>query len=113
VSILLHTGSTSKGLNAVPAVINHAMVITNVEKLTGLRFCSKCGLGFRTSDHHRARFNKHCEECDGKFHKKLKLNSSLAFVPHIMKNKTLQYMLAHKSELKKYKSVPSYITYDF
>jgi hypothetical protein len=38
VNILLHTGTTVKG-----SVINHAMVITNVEKLTGLRFCSKCG----------------------------------------------------------------------
>jgi hypothetical protein len=48
VSILLHTGSTLKN-----SVINHAMVITNVEKLTGLKFCSKCGLGFRTSEYHR------------------------------------------------------------
>jgi transcriptional regulator NrdR family protein len=84
VSILPHTGIT---LNK--SVINHSMVITNVEKLTRLRFCSKCGLGFTTSDTHRARFNKHCEECDGKFHKKLKLNSSLAFVPRIIKNKAL------------------------
>jgi hypothetical protein len=89
------------------------MVITNVEKLTGLRFCSKCGLGFRTSGHHRDRFMKHCEECDGTFHKKLKLNSSLAFVHHIMKNKALQYMLAHKIDLKNYKPVSSYIIYDF
>jgi hypothetical protein len=89
------------------------MVFTNVEKLTGIRFCSKYGLGCRTSDSNRVRFNKHCEECDGKFHTKLKLNSSLAFVPHIMKNKVLQYMLAHKIDLKKYKPVSSYITYDF
>jgi hypothetical protein len=89
------------------------MLITNVEKLTGLRFCSKCGLVFRTSDTHRARFYKNCEECDGKFHKKLKFNSSLAFFPHIMKNKALQYMLSHKVELKNYKPVSSYITYDF
>jgi hypothetical protein len=76
VSFLLHTGTTLKG-----SVINHAMVITNVDKLTELRFWSKCVLGFRTSDHHKNRFTKHCEECDGKFHKKLKLNSSLAFIP--------------------------------
>jgi hypothetical protein len=69
VSILLHTGTSLKG-----SVINLPMVITNVEKLTGLRFCSKCVLGFRISDSHRGRFNKHCEECDDKFHKKLKLN---------------------------------------
>jgi hypothetical protein len=75
------------------------MVITNVEKLTGLRFCNKCGLWFRTSDSNRVRFTKHCEECDGKFHKKLKLNSTLAFVPHILKNKALQYMLSHKIDL--------------
>jgi NADH pyrophosphatase NudC (nudix superfamily) len=62
VSILLHNRTTLNG-----SVINHAMVITNVEKLTRLRFCSKCGLGFRTSDSNRARVNKHCEECDGKF----------------------------------------------
>jgi hypothetical protein len=30
-----------------------------------------------------------------------------------MKNKALQYMLAHKIDLKKYKHVSSYITYDF
>jgi hypothetical protein len=88
------------------------MTITNVKKLTGLRFCSKCGLGFRTTDHHRDRFTKLCEECDGKFQKKLKLNSSLAFVPHIMKNKALQYMLSYKIELKNYTPVSSYITYD-
>jgi hypothetical protein len=76
------------------------MVITNVEKLTGLRFCSKCGLGFRTSDTQRAIFDKHCEECDCKFHKKLKLNSSLAFVTHIMKNKAFQYIFAYKIDLK-------------
>jgi hypothetical protein len=108
VSILLHTGSTLKGL-----IINHAMAIINVEKLTGLRFYRKYGLRFRTSDHHRDRFTKHCEDCDGKFHKKLKLNSSLAFVPHIMKNKALQYMLSHKIDLKNYKFISSYITYDF
>jgi hypothetical protein len=56
---------------------------------------------------------KHCEECDGKFHKKVKLNSSLAFVPHIMKNKALQYILTHKIDLKNYKLISSYITYDF
>jgi hypothetical protein len=95
VSILLHTGTTLKG-----SVINHAMVISNVEKLTGLRFCSKCGLGFRTSDHDTEKFTKHCEECDGTVPKKLKLNSYLAFIPHIMKNKALQYMLAHKSDVK-------------
>jgi hypothetical protein len=89
------------------------MVITNVEKLTGLRLCSKCGLGFRTSDHNTDRFNKHYIECDGKFHKKLKFNSSLAFVPHIMKNKALQYMLSHKVDLKNYNPVSSYITYVF
>jgi hypothetical protein len=76
------------------------MVITNVEKLTGLRFCSKCGLGFRTSDTQRAKFNKHCEECNGKFHKKLKLNSFLSFATHIIKNKALQYMLSHKMILR-------------
>jgi hypothetical protein len=86
ISILLHTGSTLKGV-----VINHAMIITNIEKLTGLRFCNKCGLGFKTSDHHRDRFTKHCEVCDGKFHNKLKLNSSLEFDPHIIK-KLLQYI---------------------
>jgi hypothetical protein len=66
-------------------VINLAIVIINDEKLTGLRFFSKCGLGYRTSDTQRAIVTKHCEECGGKFHKKLKLNSSLAFVPHIIK----------------------------
>jgi hypothetical protein len=68
VIILLYTGSTLKD-----SVINHAMVLTNVEKLIGLRFCNKCGLGFRTSDHHRDRFSKHCDECDGKFHKSVNL----------------------------------------
>jgi hypothetical protein len=75
--------------------------------------CGKYGLGLRLSDHHTERFTKHCKECDGKFHKKLKLNSSLEFVPHIMKNKALQYMMSHKSDLKNYKPVSSYITYDF
>jgi hypothetical protein len=105
VSILLHTGSTLRGI-----VINLAMGITNAEKLTGFLFYSKCELGFRKSDHHTERFTKHCEECDGRFHKKLKLNSSLAFVPHIMKNKALQYMRAHKIDLKNYKPVLSYFT---
>jgi hypothetical protein len=108
VTILLHICSTLNG-----NIINHSMIITNVEKLTGLRFCSKYCFGFRTSDHHTERFIKHCKEYDGKFHKKLKLNSSLALVPHIMKNKALQYMFAHKIELKKYSPVSSYITYDF
>jgi hypothetical protein len=54
----------------------------------------------------------HCDECDGKVHKKLKLNSSLAFVPHIMKYKALQYMLAHKIDFNNYKPISSYITYD-
>jgi hypothetical protein len=30
-----------------------------------------------------------------------------------MKNKALQYMLSHKIDLKNYKPVSSYITYDF
>jgi hypothetical protein len=30
-----------------------------------------------------------------------------------MKNKAFQYMLAHKINLKKYRPVSSYITYDF
>jgi hypothetical protein len=88
------------------------MVITNIEKLIGLRFCPKCSLGFRTSDHHRERFNKHLEICDGKFHKKLKRKPSVIFAPQITKNKTLQYVLAHNI-LQSYKPIKSYITYDF
>jgi hypothetical protein len=108
VNILLHTGLYLKG-----NIINYAMVITNVEKLTGLRFCNKYNLKFRTSDTHRARFNKHCNYCDVKFHMKLKFNSFLAFVHHIMKNKAFQYTLVHKTDVKAYKHVSSYITYVF
>jgi hypothetical protein len=42
-NILLHTGIDTKG-----NIINHVMLITNIEKLTGLIFCSKYGKGFKT-----------------------------------------------------------------
>jgi hypothetical protein len=45
-SNLLHTWSTTK-VN----IWNHAMVISNVKKLTDLRFYNVCDLGFRKSDH--------------------------------------------------------------
>jgi hypothetical protein len=48
VNILLHSGSTLKR-----NIMNHHLVILNVEKLNGLSFCRKCVLSFRTSDHHR------------------------------------------------------------
>jgi hypothetical protein len=35
------------------------MVIINVEKLTGLILCGKCGLGLRTSNHHIDRLINH------------------------------------------------------
>jgi hypothetical protein len=115
IHILLHTGSTLKG-KGDPTIINHAIIITNVEKLAGLRFCSKCGLEFKTTDHHRDRVNKHCNDRNGKFHKKLKLNSSLEFVPHIMKNNVFQFMLSKYGNLAVkdlYHPVSSFITYDF
>jgi hypothetical protein len=95
---------------------NNAMVITNVEKLTGLKFCRKSELDFRILDHHTERFNKHCEQYNDKFHKKLKLKPSLAFLPQIMKNEAVQFILIKYGNLAVkilYYLVSSYIINEF
>ncbi|KAA6400249.1 MAG: hypothetical protein EZS28_004228 [Streblomastix strix] len=81
--------------------ISHAFAITNKQALTGLKFCPHCNSkAFDPKDKNYSKdYEKHiikCENNEGKIVKKVKLDYiQKPFVPHIMQNKTYQYLLAN------------------
>ena len=93
------------------------MYIKNVENLTGLIFCDKCGdlVCRKTAIHRDKALKAHMKHCDGKpgVHKRLDLDRvPQPYVPHILKNKEYMALLAVGRE-NEYKPISSYITYDF
>ncbi|KAA6392054.1 MAG: hypothetical protein EZS28_012420 [Streblomastix strix] len=79
----------------------HDFYIQNKETLTGLRFCPFWkSRAFNPKDVSFARdFEKHIKKCEineGKIIKKVKLEAvQRPFCPHIMQNKTYQFLLAN------------------
>ncbi|KAA6387854.1 MAG: hypothetical protein EZS28_016620 [Streblomastix strix] len=97
--------------------ITHAFAITNKQALTGLKFCPHCNSkAFDPKDKNYSRdYEKHiikCENNEGKIEKKVKLDYiQKPFVPHIMQNKTHQYLLANGRQ-HEFKPTQYFITYD-
>ena len=96
---------------------SHVMYIKNVETLTGLLFCDKCGdlICRKTAKHSDKALKNHMKHCDGKpgVHKRLELDRiPQPYCPHILKNKEYMELLAVGRE-NEYKPISSYITYDF
>ncbi|KAA6390015.1 MAG: hypothetical protein EZS28_014457 [Streblomastix strix] len=97
--------------------ISHAFAIANKQALTGLQFCPHCNSkAFDPKDKNYSRdYEKHiikCENNGGKIIKKVKLDYvQKPYCPHIMHNKTYQYLLANGRE-NEYKPTQYFITYD-
>ncbi|KAA6362284.1 MAG: hypothetical protein EZS28_042189, partial [Streblomastix strix] len=97
--------------------ISHAFVIANKQALTGLIFCPHChSKAFDPKDKNYSRdYEKHIIKCGnngGKIIKKVKLDYvQKPYCPHIMQNKTYQYLLANGRE-NEYKPTQYFITYD-
>ncbi|KAA6377905.1 MAG: hypothetical protein EZS28_026568, partial [Streblomastix strix] len=97
--------------------ISHAFAIANKQALMGLKFCPHCNSkAFDPKDKNYSRdYEKHtikCENNEGKIVKKVKLEYiQKPFVPHIMLNKTYQYLLANGRQ-HEFKPTQYFITYD-
>ncbi|KAA6327410.1 MAG: hypothetical protein EZS28_053823, partial [Streblomastix strix] len=97
--------------------ISHAFAIANKQALTGLKFCPHCNSkAFDPKDKNYSRdYEKHiikCENNEGKIVKQVKLDYiQKPFVPHIMQNKTYQYLLANGRQ-HEFKPTQYFITYD-
>ncbi|KAA6354497.1 MAG: hypothetical protein EZS28_049976, partial [Streblomastix strix] len=97
--------------------ISHAFAIANKQALTGLKFCPHCNSkAFDPKDKNYSRdYEKHtikCENNEGKIVKKVKLDYiQKPFVPHIMQNKTYQYLLTNGRQ-HEFKPTQYFITYD-
>ena len=96
----------------------HAMLILphQVDKLTGFVFCSKCQQVIARTDKNRNEdraLRRHLRHCTGKptIKKTCQLDEvAQPYIPHIMKNRTYAYCLAHNI---KYEPIRYYITFDF
>ncbi|KAA6368875.1 MAG: hypothetical protein EZS28_035598, partial [Streblomastix strix] len=99
------------GINA------HIMYISDVEALTGFRYCNICHRqAFRIGDKNlQAQMRNHMKKCqknNGKIVKKVILERfAKPFVPHILSNKTYKYLLANNLT-HLFKPTQYYITYD-
>ncbi|KAA6354406.1 MAG: hypothetical protein EZS28_050067, partial [Streblomastix strix] len=97
--------------------ISHAFAIANKQALTGLKFCPHCNSkAFDPKDKNYSRdYEKHtikCENNEGKIVKQVKLDYiQKPFVPHIMQNKTYQYLIANGRQ-HEFKPTQYFITYD-
>ena len=102
----------------------HMMLITNLDGLTGKKWCSQCHNFFCTGKNAVREMENHMKNCKGVSSAKLQLqNHAKFYLPHILKNKVLQYLVSHKHCDLMGKSLPTgeipftvtqgYITYDF
>ncbi|KAA6399668.1 MAG: hypothetical protein EZS28_004801 [Streblomastix strix] len=95
----------------------HIMYISDVEALTGFRYCNICHRqGFKIGDKNlQVQMRNHMKKCqknDGKIVKKVILEKfAKPFVPHILSNKTYKYLLANNLT-HLFKPTRYYITYD-
>ncbi|KAA6356981.1 MAG: hypothetical protein EZS28_047492, partial [Streblomastix strix] len=99
------------GINA------HIMYISDVEALTGFRYCNICHKqAFRIGDPNiQTSMRNHMKKCQkngGKIIKKVLLERfAKPFVPHILSNRTYKYLLANNLT-HLFKPTQYYITYD-
>ncbi|KAA6388642.1 MAG: hypothetical protein EZS28_015831 [Streblomastix strix] len=99
------------GINA------HIMYISDVEALTGFRYCNICHRqAFRIGDKNlQIQMRNHLKKCQknvGKIVKKVILEKfAKPFIPHILSNKTYKYLLANNLT-HLFKPTRYYITYD-
>jgi hypothetical protein len=91
----------------------HVTLITNVDRLTGLLICPKCGecVAKRDRAHDDKVFKEHVERCTGKRQKEVRLlYREQPYVPHIMKNPKMIDHLINNTVLE---PLNEYMTYDF
>ncbi|KAA6398613.1 MAG: hypothetical protein EZS28_005858 [Streblomastix strix] len=95
----------------------HTMYISDVEALTGFRYCNICHrqaftIGDKNLQVQMRNHMKKCQKNEGKIIKKVFIEKfAKPFVPHILSNKTYKYLLANNlTEL--FKPTRYYITYD-
>ncbi|KAA6364031.1 MAG: hypothetical protein EZS28_040442, partial [Streblomastix strix] len=96
---------------------SHIMYISDVEALSGFRYCNICHRqAFRIDDKNlQVQMRNHMKKCqknNGKIVKKVILEKfAKPFVPHILSNKTYKYLLANNLT-HLFKPTRYYITYD-
>ena len=98
----------------------HAMRVSDPERLMNIKICPKCNSFCiscdsknRNSSRDLKKFQKHVEKCDGSMQKKLQLDrEAKPYVPHILNNKTYEYLLAN-DRIDEFKPTRFYMTYDF
>ncbi|KAA6393776.1 MAG: hypothetical protein EZS28_010695 [Streblomastix strix] len=101
----------NNGVNA------HILYVSDVQALTGYRYCDICKLqAFKTSNPNINRdMKRHMEKCkknNGKIVKKVILEKfARSFVPHILSNITYRYLFVNDRE-NEFKPTKYYITYD-
>ncbi|KAA6309432.1 MAG: hypothetical protein EZS28_056512, partial [Streblomastix strix] len=99
------------GINA------HIMYISDVEALTGFRYCNICHrqafrIGDKNLQQSMRNHMKKCQKNDGKIVKKVILEKfAKPFVPLILSNRTYKYLLANNLT-HLFKPTRYYITYD-
>ena len=85
----------------------HVMSIKDIERLSKLKFCSKCGVrSFKTVEG----LKKHEETCDSSPHSKMLKVQSIPYVPIFYNNKLYTFCKAHGL---KYTPMKYYACYDF
>ena len=83
----------------------HLSYIKNLETLTGYMICPKCkSYCYKKKKHGNDNslkaFNRHVNNCDGVFRKKINLNKvALPYLPHLFNNKAYLYAYAHMQHL--------------
>jgi hypothetical protein len=111
-------GGTVINLLVVPVKsVQHVMYIKDIEALTKLHICPKCKVYCLSASNNgnirKPRFDKHVENCDGKFKSVLRLGKVAGpYIPHIFKNLLFAHLYAH-GRTEEYVPLNQYIVYDF
>ena len=88
----------------------HVMFVQNIDSLTSLVHCQKCGKTFKNNQNGRYLLNKHEEECEGDIKQTLKTTTSVPYCPVFYNN--LLFTFCRINNLK-YTPLKYYCTYDF
>jgi hypothetical protein len=96
----------------------HAVYIKDIAAASGLKVCEKCNYAVFQMNRYKKHFNnphyyEHTAKCTGKLPSKDVIVSKVArpFCPHITKNPTFKYLLAHGRE-NEFKPTRYFITFD-
>jgi hypothetical protein len=93
----------------------HALLVTDLDKLTGTKACPKCHRAFKNvleSRYNHYNYRHHVRHCEGKKPKRLTTTESKPFAPHLQKNATYRWLLA-RNRIKEFKGTKYYMVWDF